>query len=133
MNKPVCIIDDDEDVRAVMCFALEFEDIKTLPLENGLKAIEYLSKLSPDEYPCLIVVDYTMPEMNGIDFIKSIRKNFPDTLGKIPMALSTARIPDKDEYKLENLTILIKPIDLPDFINLVKSYYSPPYDSHFSF
>ena len=112
MNKPICIIDDDEDVRSVMCYALEFEDIKTLPLENGIVAIKYLSKLSPKDYPCLIVVDYTMPEMNGIDFIKTLRNEFPESLGKIPIALVTARIPYKNEYDLENLKILIKPIDL---------------------
>ena len=133
MNKPICIRYDDEDVRSFMCYALEFEDIKTLPLENGIVALEYLSKLSPKDYPCLIVVDYTMPGMSGIDFIKTLRNEFPESLGKIPIALVIARIPDKNEYDLENLKILIKPIDLSDFLNLAREYYPSPLNTHSSF
>ena len=37
--------------------------------ENGLKAIEKFNELKPD----LVVMDITMPEMNGIDALKKIK------------------------------------------------------------
>ena len=37
--------------------------------ENGLKAIEKYNELKPD----LVVMDITMPEMNGIDALKKIK------------------------------------------------------------
>ncbi|MGP4105640.1 response regulator [Virgibacillus sp. L01] len=39
--------------------------------ENGLDAIEKFNELAPD----LITMDITMPEMNGVEAVKEIRKN----------------------------------------------------------
>ena len=124
----VCIIDDDEDVRNVMSFALEFEGIRTHPLESGKKAFEYLRSLSPQAYPGLIVVDFTMPDMNGLEFIQLLRRNYPDILGQIPFALSTARCPHelKEMDLPEDVMILEKPLDLNRFIEFAKSFTSGP-------
>lgn len=42
--------------------------------ENGLMAIEQVKDLNPD----LITMDITMPEMNGIDATREIKKILPD-------------------------------------------------------
>ncbi len=56
--------------------------------ENGLEAIELLSKIeSPEHLPCFIILDINMPIMNGIEFLEIIRKD--DTLKQIPVVVHT--------------------------------------------
>lgn len=128
MSRPVCIIDDDEDVRGVMCFALEFDGIEALPFSSGPEAEEYLSQVSPEKYPGMIIVDYMMPDLNGIEFITHIFEKYPDTLAKIPIALSTARFEDETSGLPEGAMRLEKPVDLQLFINLAKQYSEAPLD-----
>ena len=44
--------------------------------ENGVKAIEKYAELKPD----LVLMDITMPEMDGIQALKKIRENDPSAL-----------------------------------------------------
>lgn len=129
MTRPICIIDDDEDVRGVMCFALEFEGIEALPFSSGPEAEERLSHMSQDQYPGMIVVDYMMPEMDGIEFITRIFENYPDTLAKIPIALSTARFSDETADLPDGAMRLEKPVDLRHFIELARQYSQVPKQS----
>jgi CheY-like chemotaxis protein len=122
MKRPVCIIDDDDDVRTVMVYALEFEGIEVISFNGPLSALQYLQTLKSTEYPCLIVVDYMMPEMDGAEFISVIRENYPATLATIPLALSTARI-ELDGEIPQGVEFLTKPLELSDFLTMVKRYY----------
>lgn len=132
MTRPICIIDDDEDVRSVMTFALEFEGMTTLPFASALQAEEYLSRLPQDELPCLIIVDYMMPEMDGVEFINVLHTDYPDTLARLPIALSTARLSDETEELPYPVMRLEKPLDLNHFLQLAKAHYWPS-EKSFSF
>lgn len=117
--KPVVIIDDDPDIREIFQYALEDEGFEVQTFSSGKKALEVLSQMT--NIPGLIIIDYLMPEMDGITFIKELKAKFPSTLGTIPLAISSAMgsLSDKlpDVKKLQYIT---KPIDLMDLINLVK-------------
>ncbi len=123
---PVLIIDDDQDVRSVLCFALESEGIPTIELESAKKALEYFDQGLPDPYPSLIIVDFMMAGMTGIEFIKILRGDFSETLGKIPIVLSTGRCSFEmvDEGLPEGVLVLEKPLDLTHFLSVVKEHYS---------
>lgn len=126
ITKPICIIDDDEDIRGVLAFALEYENIPSVTFESANEAEKYLSKLEPENFPCLLVIDYMMPGMTGVEFISLIESKYPETLAKIPMALSTGFFSDDIERLPSKIIKLEKPIDLQDFIKLVKEHYSAP-------
>ena len=64
----VLLVDDDRDIREALCEILELEGHKVSTAENGLAAINYLKKCSPDERPCIIILDLAMPVMNGAEF-----------------------------------------------------------------
>lgn len=121
MKKPVCVIDDDEDVREVMTYALEIEGYEVLSMSNGRKALDLLQSLTRDNYPGLIISDYLMPEMDGVSFIKHIKKFFPDTLGSLPFALSSANgAVDLSEDLPGDIIMMGKPVELEELLRVVK-------------
>jgi len=121
MKGSIFIIDDDDDVREVLAFALESEGFNVLAFENGKKALDALKETSTEQYPGFIIVDYLMPEMDGVTFIQEVKKVFPETIGKIPIALSSAK--GNSEENPVNLPpeilYLSKPMELDDLLQLV--------------
>lgn len=126
MNRPICIIDDDEDVREVMCFALEFEGIQTMTFGSATQAEAYLKNMTVNELPSLIIIDYMMPDMNGLEFIQHVTKKYPYSLGSIPLAICTARFSDELQGLPESVIQLPKPLDLSDLIAVAKKFYFTP-------
>lgn len=116
MKRKVCVIDDDDDVRDVVTYALEDDGYEVMPFENPEDAINSLTESG--EIPGFILFDYTMPKMTGPEFIEKIRSEFKDTLGKIPCALSTAngRVHDLPSDVME----IPKPMDLDHLLDLVR-------------
>ncbi|MER3424072.1 MAG: response regulator, partial [Nitrospiraceae bacterium] len=61
MVKTVLIADDEEDIRAVIGMRLHKFHYRVLHATNGAQAIELAIK----EFPDLLVLDWTLPGMNG--------------------------------------------------------------------
>lgn len=70
INKKILVVDDDPHIREVITFALEKADMKVSLANDGKQAIESFSKRPVD----LIVLDINMPEMDGLECCKEIRK-----------------------------------------------------------
>ena len=64
------VIDDSSTMRKIVGTALKSGNYDYAEAENGKDA---LSKLTGQKIDCFIV-DFNMPEMNGIEFIKAIRQ-----------------------------------------------------------
>jgi two-component system, chemotaxis family, chemotaxis protein CheY len=64
------VIDDSMTMRKILGTALKSGNYEFEEAENGKVA---LSKLTGQKIECFIV-DFNMPEMNGIEFIKELRK-----------------------------------------------------------
>ncbi len=119
--KPVYVIDDDDDVREVIVFALQNESLNVKDFDNAVEALSKLEKLPTKDLPGLIIVDYLMPDMNGDEFIERIRKL--DQFKDVPLALSTALgTPVDGVSDKKNIIELHKPMDLDDLLNVVKKY-----------
>jgi two-component system OmpR family response regulator len=71
MAKKILIVDDDPHILEVTRFALEKADMETASAEDGAKALEVFERYKPD----LIVLDINLPEMDGLDVCREIRKS----------------------------------------------------------
>lgn len=120
--KPIVVIDDDHDVRDVIVFALENDGFEVSSFENGKAGLDALNDMPSDKLPGLIIVDYLMPEMDGVTFINQIKNSFPK-LSKIPVAISSAMgAMNSSIIKDNDIILLHKPMDLDDLLKVARNH-----------
>jgi len=74
MAHRVLIIDDDASTRALVVDALQAEGYDTITAENGAHGLRRLVQ----QKPCVIVLDFDMPVMDGHDFREIQKRVAPD-------------------------------------------------------
>ncbi len=82
----ILIVDDNPTVRRYLRAVLEQQDSWRVSGEarSGTEALQRVSEAPPD----LIVMDYRMPDLNGLDVAKRIFNTFP----KIPILMVTLHL-----------------------------------------
>jgi two-component system, chemotaxis family, chemotaxis protein CheY len=65
----ILIVDDAEFLRVRITKMLSGDGYEVFQAENGLKAVEAYKEIHPD----LVLMDVTMPEMDGLAALKEIR------------------------------------------------------------
>lgn len=88
----VMVIDDDDDVRGL----IETQLGKYFTVSVASNGVEGLEKLT-DEQPDIVVCDVMMPEMDGFEFTKRLKKNF--NISHIPVILLTAYSSEEHQLK----------------------------------
>jgi len=105
-KKKILVIDDEEDLLAIVRYEFETEGFEIVTASNGTEALEILKKIEPQ----LIILDYVMPEMDGLEFYKSIL----DEKGKsrYPVLVLTAHIALEAKFKeLDVACFMTKPFE----------------------
>lgn len=110
----VLVIDDDPTVREMMTTLLESEGyrVKALDVADGLALV---AEWPPD----VAVVDLMMPDMDGVEVIRRIRRMSPS----VRLILYSARQPDVVEHGAalaEADDYLSKPFDIDDLLRRVR-------------
>jgi DNA-binding NtrC family response regulator len=72
----ILVVDDNDLVRDSLSQILENEKYTVLTAENGNDALEVLKKEKPD----IVLLDLRMPEMDGIEFLKTWKKTIGSRL-----------------------------------------------------
>ena len=70
MTKTILFVDDSESIREIVNFTLQNEGYNVIVSDNGKNALGVLDGKEVN----LIITDLHMPEMNGIELIREIRK-----------------------------------------------------------
>ena len=94
-------------------------------VENGVEALEYLRKEGEFEKmptPDLILLDLNLPKKDGREVLHEIKND--DSLKQIPVVVLTTSQAEEDVMNVYNLSAncyVSKPVDLGQFIDVVKS------------
>ena len=104
-------IDDQELI--VEAFAHLDSSISVKTFNNGRKALSFLENLPVDQSPCLIVLDYNLPELNGAEILQKIRqaKRFED-VSKVVWSTSNSPVYESVCIALGAKAYLVKPNDI---------------------
>ena len=81
------VIDDDPAILLIIASILNGLDFEVTTASDGQKGLEQLSKSSPLD---VVLVDWNMPVMNGLEFIKSVRSN--PHCSNIPIIMVTTEL-----------------------------------------
>jgi PAS domain S-box-containing protein len=69
-------VDDDDAGRYVKTRSLQLGGLHVAEAEDGASALRQIAKLHPD----LVLLDVNLPDMNGLDVCKHIKRDWPDTI-----------------------------------------------------
>jgi two-component system catabolic regulation response regulator CreB len=87
MKPKILIVEDEPAIMDNIHYALETEGFETIPVFSGAPVVPLLTKEPVD----LIILDIGLPDMNGLELCKEIRKSF-----STPIIFLTARTEEID-------------------------------------
>jgi DNA-binding NtrC family response regulator len=74
-DKKILFVDSSKRIRAALNLFFEFEECEFLAVETPEEALKVLQN---DIYD-IIVADYYLPGLNGLEFLNHVKSNFPNT------------------------------------------------------
>ena len=116
MASTILIVDDERDILELLKYNLEKEGYRVLTAHNGKEALRFVK-----QHPDLVVLDVMMPELDGWEVCKAIRKD-PAT-AKMPIVFLTAKDSEVDEVvglELGADDYITKPVKVRTFLARVK-------------
>ncbi len=117
-NPTILVVDDEATLRKLMQFHLRPHGYNVMTASNGVEALEAIKT----ELPSLAIIDVMMPEMNGYELTRQLRKD-PRT-ASMPIILLTAlsNVQEKVEgFQAGADDFLIKPAELPELLMRVEA------------
>lgn len=116
MRDYILVVEDDKDLRDILCDALTLEGYDVVCVEHGAAALDHLRG---GERPCLILLDLMMPVMDGLTFRQEILKD-PATAA-IPVIVMTAGGPERVPAAATD-PVLHKPLEMGTLVDAVQAH-----------
>jgi two-component system chemotaxis response regulator CheY len=120
-NKLILAVDDSRTVRASLKYTLTKNNYQVEVAEDGQDGLEVLQSLKTK--PAMIISDINMPQMDGITFIKEVKKN--NKFKYIPVLVLTTE--SQQSKKMEGKKAgaagwLVKPFKPEQLLGVVKKF-----------
>ncbi len=115
--KTILLADDEANLRKLVRWTLDDPQYRILDASSGSAALE----LARQERPDLLLLDWMMPGLSGIEVIKKLRED--PVLASIPVIMLTARGQEKDRERALALGLhsyLVKPFSPLELIEKVQ-------------
>lgn len=129
--KRVLVVDDDPDIRELIVWKLTQAGFATLSASDGEEGLAVaLTGDAEGRAPDVILVDWMMPRMPGIELCQALRQN-PAT-ARIPIVLLTAKAQEAEVARGFAAGVddyIVKPFSPRDMISRVQALlarYEPP-------
>lgn len=112
-KRRILVVDDEKSVRRLVAKVLETQEYEITMASNGVEAIKQIEK----EFYDLIITDYMMPEMDGLELTCWIKARCPF----IPVLVVTGKGPVQDLLNNGAAACIMKPFDIFELRSLVKT------------
>ena len=115
-NELILIVEDNDKNRKLVRDVLQFKGYQTLESETAEEGI----RLARDKKPALVLMDFHLPGMNGIEAFKVLRAD-PQT-SSIPVIAVTASAMTEDRQQIMGAGfdgLQTKPINIMEFLEAV--------------
>ena len=123
----VLVVDDNENNRIIVSQMLRLKNIKTTAATNGFEALQYLASGKRFD---VILMDYHMPFMDGIETVRKIQESFMGQLDDMPILLLHSSSDDQRilqacrEYGIGHR--LIKPLKIQELYHALSHLSEKP-------
>lgn len=112
----ILVVEDDKNVRKLLCAVLKQNGFEALQAEDGLVALDVMHK----EHVDLVVVDLMMPRMDGYQLTSLLRSSWP----VLPILMVTAKQELKDKrqgFIAGTDDYMTKPVDKQEFVLRIRA------------
>lgn len=118
----VLIVEDDEDTRVILAQLLEHHGWEPHVASDGREGLESLQRCRP----ALILLDISMPRMDGVEFRKAQWRLADQRLANVPVVVVSA-LQNAPTYQreLNAAAVLMKPFEADALLRAVESYARP--------
>jgi two-component system phosphate regulon response regulator PhoB len=118
MTAKILIVEDEVAIRQIVAMTMSHEGFETIEANTVTEAIEALATMLPD----LIILDWMMPGLSGLEFTKRIKKS--GRTKHIPIILLTAKSEEPDKIEALNSgadDYITKPFSTAELVARVKA------------
>ena len=119
MPKKIVVIDDEPDILRVLAFRLKVLGCEIFLAATGKGGLDLIAAHKPD----LIMVDYRLPDMDGLEIARKVRET--DPVKDVPILLVSASSGEDMHSLLKGSGIndyVLKPFDPAKLLETVKKY-----------
>ncbi len=118
MPATILVVEDEEDLSILLRYNLEAEGFAVVTAETGNDALDIIKDNRPD----LILLDWMLPEISGIELCRRLRARQETAL--VPVIMLTAR--GEEEERIRGLATgaddyMVKPFSVPELIARVRA------------
>jgi two-component system phosphate regulon response regulator PhoB len=93
MKNTILIVEDETAIREMLVFSLMQTGYIALQAKSGQEALEIMETVKPD----LLIIDWGLPNMSGLELVKRIRED--EIVSDLPIIMLTARAQESDKIQ----------------------------------
>src|SRR5947207_3150287 len=113
-TRTILVVDDDESLRRIMELQLQEAGYQVLTASSGEQALRVLE----EQAPSLVITDFKMSGLSGLDLLKAVRKSSPQTSVLMITAFGTVQSA-VEAMKAGAYDYITKPIDYEELVLVV--------------
>lgn len=118
-SNAIIVVEDEPDLRETIREFLEMEGFRVRTAANGREALELLGA---DLCSCLVLLDLMMPEMNGWEFLETVRKEHAGFLSSTPVVVVSAAAGLGKVRETYGCEVMQKPVSLFSIAALAEAH-----------
>lgn len=116
---PVLVVEDDKNIRALICEALRGANLDVVEAADGEEAVN----IARDRRPAAVVLDLGLPILDGVAVAGQIRDIYGQS---VPIIVVSAGGRAEEVSSIRATATFTKPFDIDDLVGAVEQAIAPP-------